>query len=737
MEKIIPILIIGVLIISGLGAVATSVEENEHQKVSLSFSQLSIQEKDDYITLELQGADSVLMMKDHYMVPTRIETFTFPFGTEIIGVQCTPKNIHSQQLTKDLKIAPEPVLISQSTIDMQTKSTMTTAKSIQKWYEYDIGTGMINRNERGVIVKIEVFPVQYDPSNNMIEWANVVEINIKYKEPEQPLNFNDEYAFVVITPDSFSDELGDLIQHKINRGISTILVTLDEIYNGDYFPAEGRDNQEKIKYFIKNTIENWGTSYVLLVGGSMQLPARITHIHIDASPSPDNELFVSDLYYADIYNDTGGFSSWDTNGNDDFGEYDWGSSHLFDDVDLYPDVFLGRLACINANEVTASVNKIITYETNEAYTQDWFGDIIVFGGDSFPGDGDSCDEGEYVNQAVIDVMDGFVPNKMWASEGDLSGVIPSGVTKMTNALNEGAGFVDFSGHGNPAVWATHPHEDGYTWLPTPYGSYYNSEVADLSNGDELPIVVIGACSVSKYNADNDCFGWAFVSNPDGGGIGSFGATGLGWAYTGEYVTQGLVEGMALNTFKAYKEGGALTFGEMWGKAITEYIHGGMEGVDYKTIEEWQPFGDPTLAIGEESQAPAKPEDLDGPTSGQINEEHTYTASTTDPDSGDQLYYLFDWGNGEFSGWVGSYDSGDTAEASYSWSEQGDYEIRVKAKDDHGVQSEWSDPLPITMPKNNEFMNSILLQILEKLMERFPLLEQILSSRPVLSHLLGL
>jgi hypothetical protein len=194
--------------------------------------------------------------------------------------------------------------------------------------------------------------------------------------------------------------------------------------------------------------------------------------------------------------------------------------------------------------------------------------------------------------------------------------------------------------------------------------------------------------------------------------------------------------MALNSFEAYKDEGALTFGEMWGKAITEYIHGGMEGVDYKTIEEWQPFGDPTLAIGEESLPPAIPEDLSGPTTGPINEEHTYTASTTDPE-GDKIYYLFEWGDGEFSGWVGSYNSGATAQASHTWTEEGEYEIRVKAKDDHGVQSEWSDPLPISMPKSNEFINSILLQILEKLMERFPLLEQILSSRPVLSYLLGL
>jgi len=732
MKKILSVIIIGVLLISGLGAVATPIDKNKHQKTSISFSNISTIEKEEYITIDMEGANSVLMKKNHYMLPTYIETFTFPFGTEIESIQCTPRDINSQQISKKLEISPDPVLINQKVINTDIKEIkIDNAKTPDCWFEYDVGTGIINKYERGVIVKIQVYPVQYDPSQNLIKWAESIDVDIEYNEPEQTITFEDDYLFLVLAKEEFSDELDDLVDHKIGRGISTIFVSLEDVYDGVHFPAEGRDNQERIKYFIKNAIENWGTSYVLLVGSSSKFPARVTHVHVDSNP-PDNELFVSDLYYADIYDDLGGFCSWDSNENDDFGEYDWGSSHNFDDVDLFPDVFLGRLACTGSSQANTVVDKIITYETSVAYNQDWFGDIIVIGGDSFPGDDDSIDEGEYVNDAVLDVMDGFVPNRMWASEGDLSGIVPPGSTKLSNALNEGAGFVDFSGHGNPSTWATHPHEDENTWLPTIYGGYFNSHVAGLTNGDELPIVVIGACSVSKYNSASDCFGWAFVSNPNGGAIGSFGATGLGWAYIGTGVTQGLVEGMALNTFEAYKDEGALTFGEMWGKAITEYIHGGMEGTDYKTIEEWQPFGDPTLAIAEESNPPEKPEDLNGPTSGKINEEHTYTASTTDPDSGDELYYLFDWGNGDFSGWIGPYDSGDTASASYTWTEEGDYQIRVKAKDDHGAQSEWSDPLPITMPRNNAFMNSLLFQLLEKLMNRFPLIEQILSLIPVFS-----
>jgi len=733
MKKLIPTLIVGVLIISGLGAVATP--EKDTGEAIFYFSNISLEDTEGYLTLELEGANSVSMNRDHYMVPIRIETFTYPFGTIINNVQCTPKNIQTQILAKKLKVSPDPIIISQPELNKKVEKNVNPV-AIDTWYEYDVGTG-IEDNQRYVFVKVITYPVQYHPAENNIEWAKDIEIDIDYKFQEKTVSFNDEYNFIILAPDEFSDELDDLVTHKNNRGVSTIFVSTNDIYNSVYFPAEGRDSQEKIKYFIKNAIENWGTSNVLLVGSSMKFPVRITHVFV---PEDDDELFVSDLYYADIYNDTGGFSSWDTNGNGIFGEYKWNGKT--DDVDLYPDVYLGRLACTNAAQVTTVVDKIIIYETNEAYTQQWFSNLVVVGGDTWTpdyGDDSGVDEGEYVNQKIIDVMSGFIPDKLWATNGRLSKITsPHGVGEIKSAINAGCGFVDFSGHGNPQLWSTHPHNSSkLVWLPTPKGYYTNSHVSELSNSEELPIVVIGACSTCKFNSDSNCFGWSWLANSNGGAVASIGAAALGYAYLGAYIINGLIEGLAIESFKAYQQGGSLTFGEMWSKSVTSYIKKHkMEDSHYKSVEEWQPFGDPTLAIGEESQAPVTPAAPQGPNSGEIKVEHTYTASTTDPD-GDKIYYLFDWGNDEYSGWVGPYNSGSIASAKYTWKEEGDYEIRVKAKDEHGVQSEWSYPLKITMPKNHVYYNSIILEILERLMERFPLIEQILSTRPIISILLSL
>jgi len=126
----------------------------------------------------------------------------------------------------------------------------------------------------------------------------------------------------------------------------------------------------------------------------------------------------------------------------------------------------------------------------------------------------------------------------------------------------------------------------------------------------------------------------------------------------------------------------------------------------------------------EDVPPNRPDKPSGNTSGKAGEEYIYSTSTTDPD-GDQVWYKWDWGD-ETSGWDGPYDSGDTVTASHIWDEKGDYIIKVKAKakDVHGKESPWSDPLPITMPKNKAIKTPFL-QFLENHPHMFPLLRQLL------------
>jgi parallel beta-helix repeat protein len=135
---------------------------------------------------------------------------------------------------------------------------------------------------------------------------------------------------------------------------------------------------------------------------------------------------------------------------------------------------------------------------------------------------------------------------------------------------------------------------------------------------------------------------------------------------------------------------------------------------YPLMEPW---------VDEAPYPPAKPS---GPTNGGVGTEYTYTSSTTDPD-GDNLYYLFDWGDDTFEDWFGLFESGEEVTASHTWDEQGTYQIRVKAKDIYGVESEWSDPLHVSMPKSKEInFNTLFLKFLEQHPRMFPILRHLLG-----------
>jgi len=107
---------------------------------------------------------------------------------------------------------------------------------------------------------------------------------------------DEDYDMIIISPSVFSIELQPLIDHKNSRSIDTILITVEEIY----LSYPGRDKPEQIKYFIKHALDNWNIEYVLLVGGAEKLPGRYTHIYFEYDYQ-DEWVFLSDLYYADIY----------------------------------------------------------------------------------------------------------------------------------------------------------------------------------------------------------------------------------------------------------------------------------------------------------------------------------------------------------------------------------------------------------------------------------------------------
>jgi transglutaminase-like putative cysteine protease len=118
--------------------------------------------------------------------------------------------------------------------------------------------------------------------------------------------------------------------------------------------------------------------------------------------------------------------------------------------------------------------------------------------------------------------------------------------------------------------------------------------------------------------------------------------------------------------------------------------------------------------------PLKPS---GPIKGKANENYIYKTTTFD-NFDNNLWYWWDWGDGTNSGWIGPYENNETCEASNSWKSDGNYVIKVKAKNRNGWESYWSEPLEVFIPRYR--IKDINIPIFERFFNLFPILERVLK-----------
>jgi hypothetical protein len=87
--------------------------------------------------------------------------------------------------------------------------------------------------------------------------------------------------------------------------------------------------------------------------------------------------------------------------------------------------------------------------------------------------------------------------------------------------------------------------------------------------------------------------------------------------------------------------------------------------------------------------------------------------------------MFDWDDGTTTDWLGPFESDVSCEGSHDWNANGDYNIKVKAKDILGAESEWSEPLKVTIPRTRSLSFDLLDWLFERFPNLFPILRQIL------------
>ena len=514
---------------------------------------------------------------------------------------------------------------------------------------------------------------------------------------------SNNYDFLILTTDEFEDSFEPLKNAHDAEGIKTEIKTLRDI---SLFPDSV--TPEDIRDFIKDEYLNNGIEYVLLGGDDDIIPSK--HLWVEAWDGGETTFMPSDIYYACLD------GTYNHDGDNNWGEPTDGNDG--GDVDLVAEVYVGRACVGNIIEVANFVSKTMLYMTSSSCStgkslmigekiystpETWGGDCmdeIINGSNAHMYD----TKGIPLNQYVIDTLyERDWPDHNWPK------------SEIISRINTGVCTINHMGH-----------------------SFYEysmklniDDIPSLKNNDPFFVYSQG-CNAGGFDYD-DCIAEHLTVKTINAAFAVVMNARSGWAAIGS--TNGASQRFHRQFWDA-----------VYGENITEIGKANQDSKEDLLYQINSPcmrwcyfqlnlFGDPTVTFySYDNNPPIKPARPYGTKKGKIGETYEFKTITTDED-GDMVYYRWDFGDGIFSDWLGPFGPDEEASVSYNWSKTGKYLIKVKARDEHRTESDWSDPLPISMPYNQN-SNNLFIQILERLMERFPLLEWFLSI-PAFDNLLNL
>ena len=636
MKKFIPIVLVSVLVLSGLGAAAFTPNVSLKQTTTITdgsasvvfSSQPILSAKNGFIEVQIAGATTQLLDPNKPVLPIYVKTVQIPFGSTDIQIICTPQNIQSMTVTEEIipaRVAPLSQLGEQKEYVKDSTVYGSDAFYPEAWFKSELGAGRNENNQQVTFVKVVCYPVRYSPLNNEISYAGGFDVEIQYTEPNtKPRSTAADVDMVIIAPAKFESALQPLIDHKNDKGVVTMFKSMEDIL-AEY---EGFDQPEQVKYFIKDAYDTMNITYVLLVGGlkshifakdkdtgsagwtAWWVPARYVNL-----PQGDDEACLSDLYYGCLYNGTGVFDSWDSNGDGVYAAWN-APGAAKDNFDMNPEVYVSRLPVANSREVKNVVKKIIKYESDGPEEKPWYNTFVGVGGKTFDYYAGKPD-GEYLCDVAYNYTKLAIPDltllPVYSSNRDKNEYVPTnkGIAK---GISQGASFVDFEGHGYPLGWNTiwfDGEYDNHDWC----GGIDIYNFFRIQNKDAQPVVIVGGCHNGMYNItfiatlkDKSgasyftygypgpvCFSWGLVLKPRGNAIASTGCTGYGMGYEGNPVS---LSGELESNFFYNIGHGATNLAEAHSKAIQKFLaEEEILQIEAFCITNWALLGDPSLLFG--------------------------------------------------------------------------------------------------------------------------------------------
>jgi len=236
---------------------------------------------------------------------------------------------------------------------------------------------------------------------------------------------------VIVTGDQLAPEFERLAEWHDLMGVRTVVRTVDWIEAR--YP--GVDTPERIRNFLREAYQKWGTVYALLGGDPSVVPIRVLEYYWlwGYTANTSDEIPV-DCYYSNLD------GTWDADGDGLFGEGDGANT---DDMDLYADIVVGRAPVENIEDARTFVDKTMLYWRG-GKPGTWY-DRTVFMAQMLETAVDGAESAELI---LAEFPGNYEKIRLYQNYTAHEGSIPETLENCLAYMNQGAGIVSHIGHGD-------------------------------------------------------------------------------------------------------------------------------------------------------------------------------------------------------------------------------------------------------------------------------------------------
>jgi hypothetical protein len=395
--------------------------------------------------------------------------------------------------------------------------------------------GEIGQNTLDRITPIEKIDKDFDKIYTN-HFKNYKSLNTNYT----PLG--EEGKMLIICNDAWMSEMVPLINWKNSIGRPTEIVTV----------STAGGSASSIRNYVSNYYAAKGLTYLLLVG--------------DAEQVPTNNGIVAGI-------ELGGDS-------DNAYAYITGNDH-------YQDFFVGRFSAETAAQVTTQVQRTIDYEKGTQLEPNWLNKIISIASQEGPGDDNELDY-QHLRNIQPDLLGFTYQNPVYeffeGSQGDFDAQGNPTAESVSNALNSGAGIINYVGHGSDTSWAT--------------SGFSGNDADDLLNHNKLPFIFDVACVNGNFVGQTTFAEYWMRSQDNNQPTGAIAicASTINQSWSPPMVGQDEMNDILVGTATT---GIKKTFG---GIIVNGFFKMNDETSDFAMTDTWTCFGDPSLLVRTDNPA---------------------------------------------------------------------------------------------------------------------------------------